>query len=152
MAKTRQRQKDPKPEEGKVLKLPLQRSSEFLSKDEFVSILEKAGFKLDPEVLRYLRVPHALVRGMNEKFEFFDARSTQPIPSAQEDLPLHCFEKGKQAPSWISSWYLCVTGSEGGAVVVFVDKGRGVFLKEAFSDQGELAQKIFRKMSENTIG
>ncbi len=152
MARTRQKQKDPKPEDAKVLKLPLTRTSEFVTKDEFAGILEKAGFKLEPEVLRYLRVPHALVRGMNEKFEFFDARSSQPIPSSQDDLPLYCFDKGKPAPSWISSWYLCVTGSEGGAVVVFVDKGRGVFLKEAYSDQGELAQKIFRKMAQDTIG
>jgi hypothetical protein len=150
MARTRQKRDEGG--EGKVLKLPMKQATGVMSREEVLETLEKAGLGLDPQVVRFMRVPNRLMKGMNEKFEFFDTLSAQPIPSAQEDLPSYCFEKGKPAPAWITSWYMSIAPAEGHIKLTFIDKGREVFLREDYSDQREIAQKIYRKMGQDTIG
>ncbi|MFN7991192.1 MAG: hypothetical protein U0R44_03460 [Candidatus Micrarchaeia archaeon] len=114
------------------------RAYDHMMKEEALSALEKEGIVLDARLVQMMKLPPRLIRGANEKLEFYDALSVQPVPGSATDSPAYCFENKLRIPSWISSRYFSV--SEGS--LLFADPQRGIFVRGPLSEQRALAFKI----------
>ncbi len=133
-------------ERNAVLHFPARRATETIGRKEALEEAEKAGFTLKPSVQRMLRLPPRLLRGMNEKLEFFDELSVQPFPSKEEDSPSFCFDHGLPAPAWVQRRYLSLEEKEGKKFLTFIDATRSVFVKGELAEQEDLAVKVYNKL------
>jgi hypothetical protein len=131
--------------DGKVLLFPSRNVMEPSSRESVIADLSRSGVTLEPGLLRLLRLPRLMVRGMNEKLEFFDVLSNQPFPASMEDSPPRCYGKSK-APSWVSQRYLAVTEEEGKKFLTFIDTPREIFIKEDLADQASIRSILYEKI------
>ena len=125
-----------------VISFPQRHFNEPVTKDRLLEELAKVvTFK--PDLLRLLRIPPNMVRGVNGKYEFFDILSIQQFPSGASETPFMCYNGKTPAPEWIKQRYLAVTEADGKQHLTFVDPLRGVFIKEELSDQASIASKLY---------
>lgn len=145
MPKTEKRKKEQKPE-GDVVRFPARKDFDSVPREGVVDLLSSYGFEISPKLLPLLRIPPTMVRGNDEKMEFFDVLSIPPFPYRPEDSPSHCFDEGLDAPSWVKSRYLSIVGEKGSLKLVFIDTSRHIFLKEAITEQDRIASKLYEKV------
>ncbi len=121
----------------------------FITAQEFVKEAERAGLTLSEKGAARMKTPQLLVRGKDERCEFFDLDSRPPKERQEDDSPSTCFDKRLPPPEWISNWYLSVTEKDGQKSVTFVYPPKKVFVKCAVA---EAEKTILSAMRQNSLG
>ncbi len=137
----------PKTDAKNVLRLPVRKQPDFFSGQDTYDVLEREKVEIAPELKVLMRLPRLMTRGVHEELEFFDSMSIPPFPFREEDSPSHCISNGIPIPSWIQSVYFSITKEGRKRVFTYVDRPRGIVLKEPFSDSDKIASKIYSAMT-----
>lgn len=113
--------------------------------------LKKGGIDIQPGLLIQLRIPHRMVRGVNEELEFFDVWSKSPFPYKREHSPSYCKSQKKAVPpGWVNEYYLSVTKEKGKKFLTLVDVSRMIFIKMDLADQDAITAAIYDKVLRGT--
>jgi hypothetical protein len=139
----------PKPDakkSGELVKFPARKQPDFFSGQDTYDVLGLEKIEIAPELRVLMRLPRLMTRGVNEELEFFDSMSIPPFPFKAEDSPSHCITNGIRIPGWVQQVYFSITKEGRKRVFTYVDRPRGIVLKEPFSDQAKIASKIYSAM------
>jgi len=143
---TKKKHSTKKQEPKRVLKFPVRKQPDFFSGQDTYDVLAREKVKISPELKVLMRLPRLMTRGVHEELEFFDSMSIPPFPFKQEDSPAHCISNGIPIPGWVQTVYFSITEEGRRKVFTYVDRPRGIVLKEPFSDQENIASKIYSAM------
>jgi|GEM_PF-4200745 len=115
--------------------------------DELLSILKKAGFSPSLELRGSLKI-QPWNQGKGE-YEFFDLMSEQPKLYTNMKKPSYCYDKGMNAPDWISKWYLAIVEENKTKYLVLVYTPKRVFVKCELGDAEKIIPAVMQEHTMN---